>query len=107
MLSNRDWQMPRALLASLMLCGPALVPAAAQSPVFEVASVRLNEDQMAPSIAPGMRNGRLMAQRATLRQLVAAAYGMTTPRVLGAASLDTNRFDIVAKAPEGVSDSAM
>jgi uncharacterized protein (TIGR03435 family) len=39
--------------------------------------------------------------------LVAAAYGLTEPRVLGPAWLDKDRFDIVAKSPAGVPDSEL
>jgi len=38
--------------------------------------------------------------------LLAAAYGMTEPRIIGPGWLDSDRFDILAKSPEGVPDSA-
>ena len=58
------------------------------------------------TVAPGLRNGTLHGQRVTLRMLVAAAYGMAEPRIIGPGWLNSSRFDIVAKSPEGVPDSA-
>lgn len=39
--------------------------------------------------------------------LLAAAYGMTEPRVIGPAWLNSDRFDVAAKSPEGIPDSAL
>lgn len=83
------------------------IPLLAQAPRFEVASIRLNQETEAPSVLPGLRNGRLTAQRATLRRILARAYGLTEPQILGPAWLETNRFDIVAKAPVGVPDTQL
>jgi len=83
-------------------------PLCAQSPAFEVAAIRLNDDTGPMMIiGPGMRNGRLNGGKVTLRQLLAVAYGMAEPRIIGPSWLDKNRFDITAKAPDGVADSQL
>lgn len=81
---------------------------AAQSPAFEVAAIRLNAatgPQM--GINRELRNGRLSGAYVTLRRLLAVAYGMTEPRIIGPAWSDQNRFDIAAKSPNGVPDSEL
>ena len=61
---------------------------AAQVQAFEVASIRPSpEGGLRMTIAPGLRNGTLHGERVTLRMLLAAAYGMTEPRVIGPAWL--------------------
>jgi uncharacterized protein (TIGR03435 family) len=80
----------------------------AQAPAFEIASIKPSSGGGLPmTIAPGLRNGTFHAQRATLRMVVAAAWGMTEPRILGPGWLNSSRFDIMAKSPQGVPDSAL
>jgi uncharacterized protein (TIGR03435 family) len=79
----------------------------AQSPAFEVASIKPDTDPPNMVIVPGLRHGTLHGEKITLRVLLAIAYGMTEPRVFGPDWLDKNRFDIVAKSPPGVPDSEM
>jgi uncharacterized protein (TIGR03435 family) len=81
----------------------AQAPQAAALPTFEVASVKLNKSgELGTQIrlAPG---GRLTATNATLRSLIAQAYGTPQPlpnfRITGAPKwVDSDRFDIVATA---------
>jgi uncharacterized protein (TIGR03435 family) len=76
----------------------------AQTPSFEVASVKANEsnDPRAPSmILPG---GRFTATNNTVRALILNAYGIfSTPYLLegGPSWIDSARYDIEAKAPAG------
>ena len=78
---------------------------APSSPAFEVASVRLNtsgENRALFGNAPG---GRFNATNVPLRSLIAAAYGSPQPlpnfRIVGGPSwMDSDRFDIVAKAAD-------
>ena len=103
--------MNRAQVLFAVLCLFAALRApifAAQVPAFEVASIKPSpEGGLRMTIAPGLRNGTLHGERVTLRMLLAAAYGMTEPRVIGPAWLNSSRFDIVARSPEGVPDSAL
>lgn len=77
----------------------------AQPPAFEVASIKPSQDVMPMIIAPELRHGRLTGARVSLRMLLAAAYGVTEPRIVGPEWLGKSRFDVIAKSPEGVPDS--
>jgi uncharacterized protein (TIGR03435 family) len=91
---------------SVFALSAAFAQTPANAPAFEVASIRLNTDSGPMMIiGPGLHKGTLHGGKVTLRSLVALAYGMTEPRVIGPDWLDKNRFDIVAKSPEGVPDS--
>jgi len=81
------------------------LPVHAQSSAFEVASIKPSPDvaQMM-AIGPELRNGTLYAERVTLRMLLAAAYEVTEPRIIGPDWLDKNRFNVMAKSPQGVPD---
>jgi len=78
----------------------------AQAPAFEVASIKLSADVVSMMTSgPALRHGTLRAERVTLRRLLAAAYDVTEPRIIGPDWLDKNRFDVMAKSSEGVPDS--
>jgi uncharacterized protein (TIGR03435 family) len=85
----------------------AVVPSVAQSPEFEVAAIRLSNDPPFMVTGPGLRHGLLTATKVTLRGMVAVAYKMTEPRVIGPEWLDKDRFDIAGRSPEGVPDSEL
>ena len=76
---------------------------------FEVASVRLDNDESRPvfAVGPELRNGTFKASRVTLRKLIAAAYDVSEPLVDGPSWLGEIRCNIVAKSPQAVPDSAM
>ena len=93
------------MVLAVLAMPPALLYA--QSASLEVASIRLNTDETSPSIAPGLRNGRLSAVRVTARMLLASAYNVTRPQVMGPEWLDQDRFDILAKAAEGTPATAL
>lgn len=80
---------------------------AAQSPQFEVAAIRLSNDPPYMITGPGLRHGLLTATKVTLRRMVAVAYGMTEPRVIGPEWLDKDHFDVTGRAPNGVPDSEL
>ena len=76
-----------------------------QSSTFEVASVKVNRTDDGNSSLPQLRNGRLTAERVSLRQILQVAYGLTALQISGPGWLDSDRFDLAAKAPQGVKDS--
>jgi uncharacterized protein (TIGR03435 family) len=43
----------------------------------------------------------------SLREVLAAAYGMSLARVIGPGWLDKDRFDTIAKSPPGVPDTQL
>jgi uncharacterized protein (TIGR03435 family) len=78
---------------------PAATPAPAE---FEVASVkenRLDDRRITFGMQPG---GRFTATGVSLRELIRFAYGVQPSQIEGGpAWIDTVRFDVLAKAPEG------
>jgi len=95
---------------------PAATGAAASSPAleFDVASVRPSPDFSSPAVQAAMRAGTLKFgasveglraeyNQMQLRDLIANAYEVKTYQVSGSDALTGQRFDIVAKMPEGSS----
>jgi uncharacterized protein (TIGR03435 family) len=73
---------------------------------FEAADVRVSAPgtKVYINFAPG---GRLDAKAITMKQLLNAAYGFDEDMIVGPKWLETERYDIVAKAPRDVSQEAM
>src|SRR5579872_3311036 len=72
-------------------------------PVFEVASVRPH-DRNVTSGGFAFQHGRLTISNAPLRNLIRNAYKVHDFQISGGPSwMDSERFDILAKAPEGSS----
>jgi uncharacterized protein (TIGR03435 family) len=86
----------------LGICAPGL---RAQSPEFEVASIKVNRTGSGGSNFRGLRNGKLSATNVSLLMLLQSAYDLGGPRIIGPAWLDEDRYDVEAKSPEGVPDS--
>jgi uncharacterized protein (TIGR03435 family) len=91
--------------AVFIFVGIAAGPGWAQPRAFEVASVKPNHSGEHPRTYPRMRNGTFTAEMASLKTLLVVAYGLTELRINGPDWLDTEKYDITAKAPEGVPDS--
>jgi uncharacterized protein (TIGR03435 family) len=99
-------QAPRSLVivrgmkvAALWL---AAVSLSAQS--FEVASVKPNHNGAPPRTYPRLHNGGFTADNASLKTLLVIAYGLIEQRIFGPEWLDTEKYDITAKAPAGTAD---
>ena len=80
-----------------------------QAPEFEVASVKQNTSLGGERGAGFQPGGRFSAKNMTLRGLIAAAYGTPQPlplyRVIGGPGwIDSDRFDIEARAGADLSD---
>ena len=101
----------KAVAAALLALTAAL--SAGQSPQdkqpatasFEVASVKPNNSGDQTSGTHSQPGGSLAATNVTLKSVIANAYEVRTFQVDGPGWLDTTRFDITARAPEGTSDS--
>jgi uncharacterized protein (TIGR03435 family) len=66
---------------------------------FEIADVHTSPRTLHPAPRGGFHSGRYELRMATMADLVAAAYAVTPDKVAGGPSwLDTDRFDIIAKA---------
>ena len=89
--------MGRVLLAGLLAL--LAVPAAAQAPAFEVASIRRNTSgQEGGSMVPAP-GGRLTLTNVPIRLVIRAAYNLQEFELVGGPSwIDGERYDIVTKA---------
>jgi uncharacterized protein (TIGR03435 family) len=76
----------------------------AQRPAFEVASVKPSDPQPMGTLSVGMSvdAGRIKYSSVNLRDLVARAYQVKLVQVSGPSWIDSERYDITAKIPEGV-----
>ena len=82
--------------------------AQSQQHTFDVASIKQNTDDPPMMVfGPELRNGQLLAQKVTLRMMLAVAYGVTEPRIVGPGWLDNYRFDIAGRSPKDVPDSEL
>ena len=96
-------------LALTMLLVPGVALAedskSAASPAFELADVHVSPHSNNPFMRGGtLRGEQYIVRQATMVDLIAAAYGIENDNVLGGPSwLDTDRYDIAAKAPRGTS----
>jgi uncharacterized protein (TIGR03435 family) len=73
---------------------------AATAPAFDVAAVKVNRSESGHTSAHSGPGGLEMSN-VTLRLCITRAYRITDPQVSGPAWIDSDRFDIVAKAPAG------
>ncbi len=83
--------------------------ASSQSPPpgFDAAEVRVSKVTMADAY-DDMEAGRVEFRGTTMLDILAAAYNVTREQVLGGPSwLDTNRFDITARAPRDTPDEGL
>ena len=82
----------------------------APAPTFESADVHpVASSGLAPDFRSGgvLRAGRYEVRSATMVDLITLAYGVDSDRVLGGPRwLDTDRFDVIAKAPAGATPDA-
>src|SRR5215475_7592792 len=89
------------LLAAALaaVCQPA-------KPMFEAADVHVSSstsDDLAFLV-----NGRVEVRGVTMLRLISSAFGVPSALISGGPSwLDTDRFDITAKAPSGATQIAM
>lgn len=88
----------------LFLASASVYPQSVAGPVFDVASVKPSaSDERSGSST--MYSPTLQVKNVPLRSCIASAYEVKSRDVEGPGWLDTERFDITAKAPPGTSDS--
>src|SRR5215831_4207971 len=75
--------------------------AAAQKPVFEVASIKRNSATGGNASIGDQPGGRFLASYISLRRVIQFAYRDNQQFIGGPDWLDNDRWDIEAKAPEG------
>jgi len=98
-----------AAAVSLAAQAPPASPAVGTPASFEVASVKVNRSSQAGGLEdyiPAAGQVRIVNQ--TLRQVIRAAYGFEINRILGGPGwIDTDRFDIQARAAAAVPRDAL
>jgi uncharacterized protein (TIGR03435 family) len=94
----------RLTVAALLSTG-VVAQSPGPTPSFDVADVHVRPHSTNPfpqTIGPLIRAGRYDLRNATMLNLISKAYAVTGDTVLGGPNwLDRNRFDIVAKVPDG------
>jgi uncharacterized protein (TIGR03435 family) len=108
-MTDRTWRILTlgAFLGSVAGVSASHAQSKPDAPAFEVASIRPAAPQNGPVRSlGGVRSdpGRVSYTNVTLRQLLQRAYGVRPPQIAGPGWLDGDRFDIVAKLPEGATE---
>jgi uncharacterized protein (TIGR03435 family) len=77
-------------------------------PLFEAADIHASPRTVNPQTRGGfVRGGRYEFRQATMLDLIANAYNVEADKVLGGPSwLETDRFDIIAKAPSSANNDS-
>ena len=95
-------------VVGLAVCVAGAVHGQPAAPRFEVASVRPVSPAPGSSSGIGTGHGRLTANNVTLKRCVIGAYGRGPNEIFGGPEwLDSDRFEIIAKAEEPVGDAAL
>jgi len=89
------------IVLALCLASIAFAQSTEPLPRFEAADVRVSPRSVNPQTGGGfIRGGRYQFRKATMVDLISSAYGVEPDKVHGGPSwLESDRFDIVAKAP--------
>lgn len=89
-------------VALVALIGMPLAAQQRDSPTFEVASVRLNTSGEAGGSIDRQGN-QIVIRNRTLRDIILNAYRLQRYQLVGGVDwINTTRFDVIAKEPEGV-----
>jgi uncharacterized protein (TIGR03435 family) len=96
-------------MAGSILSLHAQTPASQSAmPAFEVASIKRNNSGEGFTTRGAQPGGRVTFVNIPLRQMIIAAYGVQPFQVIGGPSwITSDRFDVIAKAPEGVPPDQM
>jgi uncharacterized protein (TIGR03435 family) len=86
----------------VMVAGIALVASGSAQVSFEVASIRPNKSGESGSSSQ-TQNGRSIGRNQNLRDLIEHAYDVMEWQITGPAWILSERFDVTAKPPAGVS----
>jgi uncharacterized protein (TIGR03435 family) len=74
---------------------------------FEVASVKVDTSGTGMYRYFGLRNGHFGSTNTTLRQILEEAWHLSSVQIGGPSWIDSDRYDIDAKSPEGVPDTEL
>lgn len=95
-----------AAFVAVMITGASRALAqSAPAPAFELADVHVSPPRMvtnAPMAGGGIRQGVYVLRNATMVDLIRTAYDVEPEKVVGGPSwLEVDRFDVVARVPDG------
>jgi uncharacterized protein (TIGR03435 family) len=97
------------IILSSLLCNAAFAQSTDTAPTFEVADVHISPHRQFPFMDGGyLRGDRYVLRQATMVDLVSTAYGLDASNVQGGPIwLETDRFDVIAKAPPTTSPATL
>jgi uncharacterized protein (TIGR03435 family) len=97
------------IILSSLLSNGAFAQSTDTAPMFEVADVHVSPHRAVPFMDGGhLRGDRYVLRQATMLDLIATAYGLDDSNVQGGPSwLETDRFDVIAKAPPTTSPATL
>ncbi len=97
----------RSLFVYALLAVSALAQNPAPPPAFEVATVKINQQQPFVDRALNVNGDTLTMRNLNLRVIAAWAYDLQWSQIAGPSWIDSDRFDIIAKAAGPLSENAM
>jgi uncharacterized protein (TIGR03435 family) len=97
------------MILSSLLCNAAFAQSTDAPHTFEVADVHVSPHRLFPYFEGGHLGGdRYVLRQATMVDLIATAYGIDDSNVQGGPIwLETDRFDVIAKAPPTTSPATL
>ena len=92
-----------ALFSGAAFGQAGIIASGTPAPRFEAADVHVSAKSRTPSMAAGgLRGTRYLVRQATMVDLISLAYDIDNDKILAGPSwLDTDRFDVSARAPSG------
>ncbi len=92
-----------------LLSGAAFGQSTEQPPAFDIADVHASPKTLTPNMSGGfLRGTRFEIRKASMVDLVRLAYDVDPDKVLGGPNwLETDRFDVIAKAPASTPPEAV
>lgn len=98
--------MHRGLLIVAVVGGVSQMATAQQpAPTFEVASIKPNTNGISNALPPSRSNGSYSASNVALKSVIANAFDVRIFQIEGGPDwLTSERFDIIARGPEGTPD---
>jgi uncharacterized protein (TIGR03435 family) len=94
-----------ALLVAPLVVSHLTVAAQQATPAFEVVSIKPNTNGISNAIPPSRSNGSFSASNVAVKSVIANAYELRIFQIEGGPDwLTSERFDIIARGPEGTPD---
>jgi uncharacterized protein (TIGR03435 family) len=111
-MERRGWSIVRiaiviSIVTAIIMAATGASTLRAQTAEFEVATVKANHTGSGAVNFPRLRNGILAAQNVSLSMLLQAAYDLSAARITGPEWLNSDRFDLAGKSPQGVPDGEL